>query len=148
MKLSNKEISIEVAAHGAELVRLEERRNALEAMGNSLNRGFPLNTNDVQSALTRLNTCIRDEVSALRTVGDNIATLAQRSSVDWDSLEQGLRGLRQPVNSVLTAVRRLPDAASGLASALRNLEDPSGQLIGPMSQMADAVDGRYRRNGQ
>ena len=116
------------------------RRNALEAMGNSLNRGFPLNTNDVQSALTRVNTCLRDEVSALRTVGDNIATLAQRSSVDWDSLEQGLRGLRQPVNSVLTAVRRLPDAASGLASALRNLEDPSGQLIGPMSQMADAAD--------
>ena len=116
------------------------RRNALESIGSALNRGFPLNTNDVQSAISRVNTVLRDQVSGLRTVGENIAALAQRSSLNWDALEQGLRGLRQPANALLTATRRLPDAASGLSSALRNLEDPSGQLVEPMSHMAEAAD--------
>ena len=117
-----------------------QRRNALEAMGNALNRGFPLNINDAQSALGRVNSSLRDQVSTLRTMSDSIANVAQKSSVDWDAIEQGLRNLRQPGNSLISAVRKLPDAAGDLASALRNLEDPSGRLIGPMSQMADAVD--------
>ena len=116
------------------------RRNALENMGKSLNRGFPLNTNDVQSALGRVNASLRDQVSALRTIGDNIQELAQSSSLDWDKLEQGLRGLRQPINSLLSAMKKISGAASDLASALRNLDDPSGQLLAPMSQMADAAD--------
>ncbi|MBQ9492241.1 MAG: hypothetical protein IJR54_00685 [Oscillibacter sp.] len=117
-----------------------QRRNALESMGSSLNRGFPLNTNDVQAALGRVNASLRDQVSALRTIGDSIAELARRSSIDWDQLEQGLRGLRQPVNALLSAVKKISGAASDLASALRNLEDPSGQLLQPMAQMAGAAD--------
>lgn len=116
------------------------RRNALESMGNSLDRGFPLNTNDAQAALGRVNACLRDQISALRTLGDSIDALAGRSSLDWDALEQGLRGMRQPANALLTAVRKLPDAATDLSAALRSLEDPSGELIGPMSRMADAAD--------
>ncbi|MBR4544494.1 MAG: hypothetical protein IKO14_00725 [Oscillibacter sp.] len=116
------------------------RRNALEDIGKSLNRGFPLNTNDVQSALGRVNASLRDQVSALRTIGDNIQNLAESSSLDWDKLEQGLRGLRQPINSLLSAMQKISGAASDLASALRNLDDPSGQLLAPMSQMADAAD--------
>ena len=115
-------------------------RNALESMGASLNRGFPLNTNDAQSALGSVNASLRDQLSALRTIGDNIDALAQRNSLDWDALAQGLRGLRQPANAFLSAARKLPDAATDLSAALRNMDDPSGDLIGPMSKMADAVD--------
>lgn len=117
-----------------------QRRNALESIGNSLNRGFPLNTNDVQSAIGRVNSSLRDQISALRSIVDSISSLAQRSSLDWDRLEQGLRNLRQPANSYLSAVSKMSGAATDLASTLRNLEDPSGQLLEPMSQMAAAAD--------
>ncbi|MBR4211972.1 MAG: hypothetical protein IKR84_06265, partial [Oscillibacter sp.] len=117
-----------------------QRRNALESIGNSLNRGFPLNTNDVQSAIGRVNSSLRDQISALRSIVDSISSLAQRSSLDWDRLEQGLRNLRQPTNSYLSAVSKMSGAATDLASTLRNLEDPSGQLLEPMSQMAAAAD--------
>ena len=117
-----------------------QRRNALESIGSSLNRGFPLNTNDVQSALGRVNSSLRDQISALRSIVDSISSLAQRSSLDWDRLEQGLRNLRQPTNSYLSAVSKMSGAATDLAASLRNLQDPSGQLLDPMSQMAAAAD--------
>ena len=127
-------------AVGAAAEAKTDSRNALEAIGNALNRGFPLNINDAQSALGRVNASLRDQVSALRTVGNNIDALAQRSSIDWDRLEQALRGLRQPANAFLTAARKLPGAATDLSAALRNLDDPSGRLIDPMSHVADAAD--------
>ena len=117
-----------------------QRREALESMSGALNRGFPLNTNDVQSAIGRVNGVIRDEVSALRSIGDGVAAIAELSSVNWDTLERGLRNLRQPVNSLLTAVRKLPSAAEELSATLRNLEDPSGLLVEPMGRVAEASD--------
>ena len=84
---------------------------------------------------------------ALEQIGTALGTIADNTSLDWDSLQKALRQMSDAFQDLEDAAGHLNDASADLNAALGKLEDASGKLSTALEELADvsAIGGSVSR---
>ena len=129
---------------------LRDLADAIRALGSALNQAGGAG-NTLQEALglsgAGENGASGGIGNALEQIGTALGTIADNNSLDWDSLQEGLRQMGEAFQYLEYAAGHLNDASTDLNAALGKLEDTSGKLSTALEELADvsAIGGAVSR---
>ena len=129
---------------------LRDLADAIRALGSALNQAGGAG-NTLQEALglsgAGENGASGGIGNALEQIGTALGTIADNTSLDWDSLQEGLRQMGEAFQYLEYAAGHLNDASTDLNAALGKLEDTSGKLSTALEELADvsAIGGAVSR---
>ena len=129
---------------------LRDLADAIRALGSALNQAGGAG-NTLQEALglsgAGENGASGGIGNALEQIGTALGTIADNTSLDWDSLQEGLRQMGEAFQYLEYAAGHPNDASTDLNAALGKLEDTSGKLSTALEELADvsAIGGAVSR---
>ena len=129
---------------------LDDLADAVGDLGRALNRAGEAG-NTLQEALglsgAGENGASGNIGDALEQIGKALGTIADNTSLDWDSLQEALRQMSEAFQYLEYAAGHLNDASTDLNAALGKLEDASGKLSTALEELADvsAIGGAVSR---